>query len=198
MFADSRPEVISLTSVPERFCVITVNYVVTWWVGIRSYVFWLVMSYVQFLWTQRVIPSKVFRWFFPWPQSISSHTCPDQHLPEVSGWIPCKSTIFSLHNPLLSMYCALHTWATLTCFSFFGFSSIWEDCWAPPEIHLPHAMAWDSQANDLGLRAHLICLPDLRDHRPSFPDICILKQLFCIFCLWFCVLFCFLFVWGQK
>lgn len=69
---------------------------------------------------------------------------------------------------------------------------------AAPEIHLPHAMAWDSQASDLGLRAHLICLPDLRDHRPLFPDICILKLLFCIFCLWFCVLFCFLFVWGQK
>lgn len=95
-------EVISLISVPEQFCVLSVSYAVTWWVGIRNFVFWLVMSYVQVLWTQRVIPSKVFRWFFPRPQSISSLTCPDQHLPEVSVWIPCKSPIFSLHNSLLS------------------------------------------------------------------------------------------------
>lgn len=154
MFADSRPEVISLTSVPERFCVLSVNYVVTWWVGIRSCVFWLVMSYVQFLWTQRVIPSKVFRWFFPRPQSISSHTCPDQHLPEVSGWIPCKSPIFSLHSPLLSMYCALHTWATLTSFSFFGFSSIWEGCtWDPPSPR--HGLGLSSQWSGTESSSHL-------------------------------------------
>lgn len=185
----------------SHFCARTVlctlcdmRWPVEWGLGLR-----LLIGYVLCLVpvNSEGYSSKVFRWFFPWPQSVSSHvcvliiTCP----PKSQGGSVQISHF--LLQPSAFWYCALYTWATLTCFSFWILLSLGRllgATWDPP-----------SPRHGLGLSSHWsgtellsFCLPDLRDHRPSFPDICILKLLFCIFCLWFCVLFCFLFVWGQK
>ena len=116
------------------------------------------MSYVQVLWTQRVIPSKIFRWFFPWPQSISSLTCPDQHLPEVSVWIPCKSPIFSLHNSLLSgtvPYILEPPWPVFIYFfwNLINLGRLLGATWDPPSPH--HGLGLSSQRSGTESSSHL-------------------------------------------
>lgn len=90
-----------------------------------------------------------------------------------------------------SWYWCLYTWATLTCFPFLDSPQsgrLLGATWDPPS---PRRPAWDSQASDLELSSsHFVS--QISGSRPSFPDICILKLLFCIFCLWFfAVLFVF-------
>lgn len=179
MFADSSQEVISLTPVLEPFCIPSLMPFELWGdlVGRdRNYVcnscelrelFLLRLSGGSF-------PSLNFLTHLPWSTLTWSLRVDPVQI----------SSIFSLCSSLV-------LWPTYCSHLdlFFGFL-IRGDCWALSGICLPHTIAWElSRRWCGGQRAPLICFPCLGDHCPSFPHVCILKLLFCVFCLWFCVLF---------